>query len=290
MSRFLIALVAGVVVLGWSSTASAQMPTFPAARMLPRPPVRPAIERVVVELVDGSEVTGHLIASGPSEIVVRTGLFRTIVIERTRIVRIGPASQASRPQANATQATGRPVSLSRPGGGPLKRGQTRVGLFPLVQTGVTDHVSVGVAPLILPNGRFVIFAVGQAAIHAADGSRLSAGVLHSEWIDGGRLGLWHVTGTKRWERSSLTAGVFSPYVQSDGLTGKLTFYRAGASRVIGRGLTLSADGLGSRRGAVVMTTIGGAADGAAWRLGVAMAVKDGRVTRALPVVQFSLRK
>jgi hypothetical protein len=147
-----------------------------------------------------------------------------------------------------------------------------------------------VAPLILPSGKFVIFAAGQAAVHSADGSRLSAGVLHSEWIDGGRLGLWHVTGTKRWERSSLTAGVFSPYAQSDSLSGRLTFYRVGASRHIGHDLTLSADGLGSRRGGVVMTTIGRAKDGAAWRLGVAMAIRDGRVTRALPVVQFSMRK
>jgi hypothetical protein len=288
MLRVLIALVAGLMMLAGSTVASAQIRMVPGGRIIPRPQIPRAPERVVVELVDGSEVTGQLMASGPSEIVLRTGLFRTIVIPRDQIVRMGPPSQAS--QVKATQPTGRRVSFLGPGSGPLKRGQTRIGLFPLVQTGLTDHVSVGVAPLILPSGKFVIFAVGQAAIHSADGSRLSAGVLHSEWIDGGRLGLWHVTGTKRWERSSVTAGVFSPYVQSDGLTGKLTLYRAGASRVIGRGLTLSADGLGSRRGAVVMTTIGGAAEGAAWRLGVAMAVKDGRVTRALPVVQFSLRK
>jgi len=255
----------------------------PTIQIRPRPVERPTTEFVIL-MRDGTRVAGEVISSGPGHIVIRTPTGIRIV-PRSEIVR----TEAARQQARKTaKAIGRTVASSFRE--PLKRGETRFGLFPMVQHGVTNQISIGVTPLVLPHGFAAIFLTGQLQIPRPNGTIYTAGLMHAERFDSGRFGFVHGNVTKRSEHASVTAGLLVPYIQTRYVGGSLVFFRLGGGHTVGRsGYRVNADAIASTRAGVVTTTLGRTANNVGWSAGAMTLVRDGQVKRVVPVFNLGVR-
>jgi hypothetical protein len=295
MPRQILSVVLMPVLLAAATSAAAQAQAkdqrlypHPAVQLKarPRPVEAPAVIHTVLQLRDGTQITGDVVSSAPGFIVVRTPSGQVRIVPRTEIARID-AARRERAAKVAGAIVRKSVTDLRE---PPKRGETRFGIFPLVQTGLTDHIAIGVTPLILPNGRAAIFVMGQLQIRQPNGTSYSAGLLHSEWFEHGRFGFAFGSVTKRTEHSSVTAGALVPYMRTEAGGGKLVFVRLGGSHTIGKaGYRVMADALASVRGGVITTTLGRATDGIAWSAGILTAIQDGEVKRIVPILNLGVR-
>jgi hypothetical protein len=255
----------------------------PTVQIRPRPVERPNPEFVIL-MRDGTRVAGDVISSTPDRIVVRTPTGIRIV-PRSEIVRTEAARQQARKAAKAIG--GKVASSFRE---PLKGGETRFGLFPMVQHGVTNQISIGVTPLILPHGFAAILMTGQLSIPRPNGTIYTAGLLHAERFDRGRLGFVHGNVTKRSEHGSVTAGLLVPYIQTQDFGGSLVFFRLGGGHTVGRsGYRVNADAIASVRAGILTTTVGRTAGNVGWSAGAMTLFRDGHVKRVIPVFNLGVR-
>jgi len=283
--RTLPVLLVSLLVAPAGAFAQDQV-AFPKTTVQIRPrPVETPNTEVVILTRDGTRVVGDVISSTADHIVVRTPTGIRIV-RRSDITR---AEAARREQARKTsQKIGRRVASNLHE--PPKRGETRFGLFPLVQTGVTDQISIGVTPLILPHGRAAIFVTGQLRIPRPNGMSYTAGLLHSEWLGHGRFGFASGSVTKRGEHASVTAGLLVPYAQTRDFGGKMVLVRFGGGHTIRRSsYRVNADAIASTRAGVVTTTLGRTANNVGWSAGAMTLVRDGQVKRVVPVFNLGVR-
>jgi hypothetical protein len=286
-----------VVVAAAAGGHEAQVSRGAPEAAVARPDQRPALPLqgfVEVWLRDGRHVSGTVVVTRPDELVIRRSEGEDVVVHPSAVVRIRRLGARRAADASPSGSRSRPRlgSLLGPTPGGPRRGQTRFGLAPLVQTGVTDHVSVGVMPLLLPTSdgiSMALFATVQAHWHTGGGREFAGGVMHSEWFERGRLGLAYGSFAARSESRRLTATVLVPYAETDHLRGRHWIARAATEQRLSDSATLFVDGSVTRSGAVLMTTIGVTTAGrSVVRAGLAMHVREGQVERVLPILLFSM--